>query len=284
MVSVAAQLSIARDELTSVAGALAALEARLLAQHAWDMSQEGLVKDAAQEISEENILALASLVKRRAAHEPIAQILGSKHFWKDRFTVSRDVLTPRADSETVIETVLALRPDTTQPYRILDLGTGSGCLLLSLLREYRNGYGLGLDQSPAALAIAAKNAEDLGLKGRAALRLSDWCKGLDKREIFDIVVANPPYIPRADIATLDADVRSYEPHLALDGGHDGLDAYRAILSQLRVHLASDTVIVCEIGVGQARLVETIAREEQLNVTLVAEDLAGTERVVAMVKS
>lgn len=281
MVSVAAQLKEAREALVPVAGELAALEARLLAQAAWGMTQEVLVKDTARPVDAAKVEALTALVKRRAAHEPIAQILGHKHFWKDRFIVSRDVLTPRADSETILETVLQLRPDTAQPYRILDLGTGSGCLLLSLLREYPNATGLGIDRSTAALAVAEENATQLNLSARASFLASDWCNALDNTHVFDIIVANPPYIPTRDIATLDKDVRAYEPALALDGGNDGLDAYRAILAQLGVHLALGAVIVCEIGIGQARVVGTIAREEKLNVTLVAKDLAGTERVVAL---
>lgn len=279
MRSLATALHQARTALAPVSGELAALEVRLLAQAAWGVTQEVLVKDADAPIDDIKVAALQALVSRRMQHEPMAQILGVKHFWKSEFIVSHDVLTPRADSETIIEMVLRHRPDTAPPYRILDLGTGSGCLLLSLLNEYPNATGWGVDVSPAALHIAKQNAGKLGLNDRAWFRLSDWCRSLNDSDTFDIVVSNPPYIPRSEIATLDADVREHEPHLALDGGNDGLDCYRALLSQLKPHLASNALVACETGFGQARMVEAIATSEQYTVIDIAKDLAGTERVV-----
>lgn len=278
MASVAEQLQSAREELVPVAGELAALEARLLAQHAWGMAPEVLVRDAMSPIDAEKAEALAALVSRRCTHEPIAQILGAKHFWKDQFTVTSEVLTPRADSETLIELCLKLKPSASC---VLDLGTGSGCLLLSLLREYGHATGVAVDRSAPALTVAKSNARNLGLEARASFVLSNWCEKLDKSARFDMVVANPPYIPRAEIARLAADVREHEPKIALDGGEDGLDCYRAILSQLAPHLAQGALVVCEIGQGQAEMVTSIAREQGYELKGIAKDLAGTERAVAL---
>lgn len=178
---------------------------------------------------------LTEFISRRLAGEPVAKIIGKKGFWKDDFFVSKDVLDPRPDSETLIEAVLEKFPDKNAPLRILDLGTGSGCLLLSLLGEYKNATGIGIDISPKALAIANKNkgnkkAEFIGRDMRQDL--SDLGK-------FDIMISNPPYIPTAEIQTLERDVKDYDPLLALDGGQDGLDFYRALATQ---HLAPHVFI------------------------------------------
>ncbi len=271
----ASQLQQARAQLAPVAGDLAALEARLLAQAAWGVNAETLVRNA-DDVREDD--ALQMLVNRRLQHEPVAQILGYKEFWKDRFAVSRDVLTPRADSEVVIETLLRHRGDKNAPLRVLDLGTGSGCLLLSTLREYPQATGVGADQSPAALAIAAKNAAAFNLQHRCVLMQSNWCSNISGT--FDVVLANPPYIPTADIDALDADVRLHEPHAALDGGVDGLDCYRSILQQITPHLASDALLIFEVGQGQDEDLVTLGTAHGLRHVETAADLAGIARVVA----
>ena len=210
MTAIALQLADARAKLAPVAGANAALEARLLAAHAWRMSPEELVfygqdaRDAA---------ALEDLIARRLKHEPVAQILGEKHFWRDVFAVSRDVLTPRADSETMIEALLRFRPNHAAPLRVLDLGTGSGCLVLSALREYGQATAVAVDASSAALAMASQNAASLGFAARVEFVHSNWCSKLVGT--FDVSLSNPPYIPTSDIAGLDADVNVYEQNLEL---------------------------------------------------------------------
>ena len=270
------QLQNARAALAPVAGANAALEARLLAAHAWGMSHEALLlygehtRDGS---------ALDALVARRVEAEPVAQILGKKDFWKHAFYVSRDVLTPRADSETMIETLLRLRPERAASLRMLDLGTGSGCLILSALHEYTNATGLGLDASVAALGIAAKNAAALHLTARVELRASDWCSAATK--CFDVVLSNPPYIPTTDIAGLDADVRQYEPHAALDGGADGLECYRIILQQLPPHLNEGALVLFEVGESQADDVAALGAAQGLELKEIVKDLAGISRVVAL---
>jgi release factor glutamine methyltransferase len=274
MHSIAQQLQNARQVLAPIAGANAGLEARLLAAHAWRMSPEELVfygKDS------RDVTAFGALIARRLRHEPVAQILGEKHFWRDVFKVSPDVLTPRADSETMIECLLRHRPDHRAALRVLDLGVGSGCLLLSTLREYPNAQGVGVDQSEAALNIAAHNAAMLGFDARCQLLHSNWCSQLEG--MFDVVLSNPPYIPTADIAMLDADVNRYEPHGALDGGADGLDCYRALVQQLPTHVNAGALVLFEVGLGQADDVAAMGVAAGWILKEIANDLAGIARVV-----
>ncbi len=271
----ASQLQHARTQLAPIAGDLAALEARLLAQAAWGVSAETLVRNA-DDVRDDDVLQM--LVNRRLQHEPVAQIMGYKDFWRDRFAVSPDVLTPRADSEVMMETLLRHRADKNAALRVLDLGTGSGCLLLSALREYGNATGLGVDQSAAALAIAAKNAAALGMQQRCELLQGNWCSNIS--ETFDVVLANPPYIPTADIAVLDADVRNHEPHAALDGGVDGLDCYRSILQQIVPHLKPAALLIFEVGQGQDKDLIRLGTAQGLRHVETAADLAGILRVVA----
>jgi release factor glutamine methyltransferase len=273
---IARQLADARAALKPVAGDVAALEARLLASHAWGMTQEELVMAVEQA---PDAAALQALIARRLAHEPLSQIIGTKDFWKDSFRVTRDVLSPRPDSETMIEALIALRPEKAAAHRILDLGSGSGCLLLSSLREYENARGLGIDRSLAALAVATHNARKLQLAGRSMFVEGDWCDGLEGT--YDVVLANPPYIPSAAISTLHADVRDYEPHGALDGGADGLDCYRLILNQLPPYLAPDALLLFEVGEGQAADVASLGQQAGFRLRKIVADLAGIPRIVAL---
>ncbi len=264
--------------LQPVARENAALEARLLAAHAWGMSAEALLLHDAEP---RDAAAFSALVERRLTAEPVAQILGEKHFWKDRFIVSREVLTPRADSETMIECLLRLRPDTGAAYRMLDLGTGSGCLLLSALREYTKAHGVAVDRSAAALAIAQQNAVALQLTDRAEMLQGEWCSKVTGQ--FDIILSNPPYIPTAEIAALDADVRVHEPLAALDGGADGLACYRSILQQIGAHAKAHCLLLLEVGMGQAADVAALAESHGWILLEYANDLAGIARVVALTK-
>jgi release factor glutamine methyltransferase len=275
MQTIAAQLNHARQALAPVAGEGAGLEARLLAGHAWGMSPEDLLRHADDARDD---AALQQLLARRLTHEPVAQIVGHRFFWKDAFAVTRDVLTPRADSETMIEVLLQLRPQQQVPLRLLDLGTGSGCLLLSALREYPQGTGVGVDQSVAALVVARANAASLQLHSRSDFCCSNWCSNVSGE--FDVILANPPYIETADIATLDADVRAHEPHSALDGGADGLDCYRSILQQIGAHLAPEALLLFEVGAGQASDVARLGAAHGFTLIQTTPDLAGIARVLA----
>jgi len=213
---------------------------------------------------------LNSFIKRRLAGEPVAKIIGRKGFWKNDFVVSKDVLDPRPDSETLIEAVLEKFPDKDKTLRILDLGTGSGCLLLSLLGEYKNATGVGIDISEKALAIANQNKGDQAAK----FIQCDMRQDLSDLGQFDIMISNPPYIPTAEIQTLATDVKDYDPILALDGGADGLDFYRALAKQ---HLAPHLFI--EIGKDQESQIIPIFEQQGWHFTQSWKDLGGITRIL-----
>jgi release factor glutamine methyltransferase len=206
----------------------------------------------------------------------MSQILGHREFWSLDFKVTSDVLTPRPDSETVIEAVLEHVGDRRRPLRIVDLGVGSGCLLLALLSELPAASGLGVDQSVAALAIARQNGERLGLGERVRWHEGDWLDGIDER--FDIIVSNPPYIPTAALAALDPELR-YEPRAALHGGRDGLDAYRSIARHLRQKLMPGGIVALEIGHDQGNAVTAILTAAGLDAWRRRADLSGRERCI-----
>ncbi len=220
---------------------------------------------------------VAKLLARTLAHEPLSRILGHREFWGLEFGLSADALDPRPESETVVEAVLARLPQREAAYRFLDLGSGSGCLLLALLSEYRAAGGIGIDRSPGAAAIARANAIPLGMVDRAAFAVGDWAGAVAGH--FDAIVANPPYIATAQIATLSPEVRDHDPRLALDGGADGLCAYRAIAADLCRLLRPGAVFAGEIGWGQDRAVCAILTDAGLAVESVVPDLAGIPRCV-----
>jgi release factor glutamine methyltransferase len=223
-----------------------------------------------------------ALVQRRLAREPVSQILGRREFWGLDFHITRDVLDPRPDSETLVAGVLAAIPDRGAPLRIVDFGTGSGCLLLSLLHELPDATGLGVDASPAALAVAQGNAERLGLSGRANFRQGDWGTGID--EPFDILISNPPYIESDVVPGLAPEVARHEPRLALDGGPDGLAAYRRLIPDLARLARLGSIAALEIGLGQDAAVSALLAEAGFAGIAVLPDLAGIGRVVIGRKS
>ena len=216
-----------------------------------------------------------SYVMRRIAHEPVAYITGRKEFWSLDLEVGPGVLIPRPDTETIIEQVLDRFPNPGTPLKLLDLGTGSGCLLIALLKEFPKATGLGIDSSDKALAIASRNVTRHGLDGRATLQAGNWLEALDGG--WDVIVSNPPYIPSGDIAGLDPDVRGYEPLSALDGGPDGLDAIRVLAAGLGRVLKGYAFI--EFGIGQSAAVVAVAAGAGLEVIHIAADLGGIPRVL-----
>ena len=249
--------------LREAAGSLAAAgverpraEARLLLEAATGMARSRLLAHPEQPVAASDAARFQGWIARRGAREPAAYILGRSEFWSLSFRVGPGVLVPRADSETMIEAVTRAFPDRTASLRVLDLGVGSGCLLLSVLHHFVNARGLGVDASERALAYARANAEALGLDARAELCLADFREGV--AGTYDIVLSNPPYIPSAEIATLDPEVAGHEPREALDGGPDGLDAYRTILSALPDLLAPEGAVFLEVGAGQAAEVAVLA--------------------------
>jgi release factor glutamine methyltransferase len=257
-------------------------EARLLLGRASGLSIEQMVSRGRDEAPPAVAGELRALTARRVRHEPMAYILGEREFWGLPFKVSPAVLVPRPDSETVIEAALALMPDRSRALRILDLGLGSGCLLLTLLHEFPQARGVGIDASPEALAVARENAATLGVAARAALcegdwRQPDWARALGGP--FDLVVSNPPYIEAGDIEGLMPEVARFEPPLALDGGTDGLAAYRALAASLGGLLAPGGTVLFEVGEGQAVAVSGLLAAAGLTPGSPWKDLGGVERVV-----
>jgi release factor glutamine methyltransferase len=222
---------------------------------------------------------LIGFAQRRMAREPVGRILGRREFWGLSFELSPDTLEPRPDTETVVETALSLVPDRQAGLRLLDLGTGSGCLLVALLHELPRASGFGLDCSPGALATARRNAVRNGVGGRSAFAASDWAAAVRGR--FDLIVSNPPYIPSPDLAGLAPEVRGHDPIVALDGGADGLAAYRVILAQTSDLLATGGTLVFEIGGTQEEAVGLLAHAARLRVVRAARDLAGYPRALAL---
>jgi release factor glutamine methyltransferase len=221
--------------------------------------------------------ALDAFIDRRIAREPVSHILGRKGFWTVELKVTRDVLTPRPDTETLVDGVLKSLP-ADQPQRILDLGVGSGAILLALLAERPLWTGVGVDISPDALAVARENAALLKLEDRASFVHAAWTEG-QPDHAFDAVVSNPPYIPTADIEDLEPEVRVHEPRLALDGGKDGLDAYRVLAPQVMRVLKPGGLFALEIGHDQGHAVEALMNQAKAGFCRVVSDLGQRDRVV-----
>ena len=219
---------------------------------------------------------IAAIRERVAAREPLGRVLGQREFWGLDFALTPDTLEPRPESETIVEAVLARLADRGAPYRFLDLGTGTGCLLLALLSEYPRANGVGIDLAPGAAATARLNAAALGLDTRASFAAGDWGRGLAGGG-FDAAVANPPYIATAALAGLPPEVREHDPRLALDGGEDGLAAYRALAADLSRLLVPGGLFAGEIGMGQEEAVAAILGAGGLAVEAVVPDLAGIAR-------
>ncbi|MDP2373031.1 peptide chain release factor N(5)-glutamine methyltransferase [Reyranella sp.] len=260
----------------------ARFEARLLLAHAGSVTVEWLIAHGGEVAPPAAVEALRALTARRVRREPMAYVVGEREFWGLPFKVSPDVLVPRPDSETLIEAALALMPGRTEPWRIVDLGVGSGCLLLTLLREFPNARGVGMDASAAALTMAATNAEALGVDARASLVGGDWRQpGWAERlgGPFDLLVANPPYIETAAIDGLMPDVARFEPRLALDGGGDGLSAYRAIAGSAAGLVVPGGRVLIEAGEGQATGISTLFASAGFSVGSPLKDLGGIDRVV-----
>ncbi len=258
----------------------APLDARLLMQHALGVSREALLRDDVP-VSDSAVALFDALISRRVQNEPVAKILKRKAFWKHDFIVSSATLDPRPDSETLIEAALAYFPTSQPPLRLLDLGTGTGCLLLSLLAEYPQATGLGVDISEQALKVAGENARLLGVEHRTEYRLSNWCEQVSGT--FDLIVCNPPYIAESDADTLAAEVRRHDPSVALFGGEDGLQAYRCVLPQAMARLMQDGIMIIEIGAGQAEAVSAIAHSAGFTLREARKDLAGITRALVLAK-
>lgn len=249
-------------------------EARMFLERATGLSRAVLLTQADRPVAGDDAERFRHWIARRAGREPAPYILGDVEFWGLRFIVGPGVLVPRPDSETLVGAAIHAFPNRERPLRILDLGVGSGCLLLSLLHEFANARGVGIDASEKALAYARDNARQHGLDARVELRIADWRDGVGGT--FDIVLANPPYIGSAEIEHLEPEVALHEPRSALDGGVDGMDAYRALTPLLPPLLRSDGAAFLEIGLDQAAAVSTIVRPGMASI-VAHRDLAGIAR-------
>ncbi len=277
MSSIADALKAATARLTAGGVPEARLEARVLAGEAFGLSREALLARDDQTARAEDLARFDDFVARRIAGEPTARLLGRQEFWSLEFGLGPETLIPRGDSETIVEAALASISDRAVPLRLIDFGTGSGCLLLALLSELPNATGLGIDASAETLEVAARNAKRLGLASRASFQRGDWGHGLAGP--FDLIVSNPPYIRDGDIAGLATEVARFEPRRALAGGADGLDCYRALASDLSRLLAPGGQAVLEIGQGQADEVEMIMAAAGLTPADRRADLAGIVRAL-----
>jgi release factor glutamine methyltransferase len=258
----------------------AKVDARALICHALHIDRARLISDSQRVLDAREIDAISALAARRLKREPVSRIRGRKEFWNLTLNVTPAVLTPRPETETVVEAALdALGRDgrKKEKLRILDIGTGSGALLLALLGELPNAEGVGTDSSEAALAVARANAERNGLNERSTFVTCDIAKGVEGK--FDLIVSNPPYVAHGDIAALVPEVRDYAPRLALDGGADGLDAYRAIAAQALPLLAPGCRLIVELGAGQEPAVASLFTKAGLRFTAARKDLAGIPRAL-----
>lgn len=267
----------ARQRLAEAGIGEAAFEARQIVMHALALSRSELTADPEAQVDEAGLAALDAALARREAREPLSQILGNQPFWTLDLKVTRDVLTPRADTETIVEAALATLADRSAPVRILDIATGSGAIALALLSELKNAQAIATDISAAALAIARENALRYGLEDRVRFKETRWADGVEGA--FDLVVSNPPYIASTVIDTLEPEVRQFEPRLALDGGPDGLDPYPHLFAEAKRLLTPGGTGVFEIGYDQGEAALAIARAADARSVEVRRDLGGQDRAV-----
>jgi release factor glutamine methyltransferase len=256
------------------------LDARVLVGHALALDHAGLIRDADRALHSDEIDLIAAFAARRLRREPVARIIGMKEFWSLPLSVNAATLVPRPETETVVEAALAAIDaggGRRRALRVIDIGTGSGALLLALLAELPNAFAVGTDVSVDALTVARGNAVRLGLAHRAGFLACDIAAAL--RGPFDLVVSNPPYVARDAIAALAPGVRDYEPRIALDGGPDGLAAYRVIAAQARSIMAPRGHLVIELGAGQSAALATILRESGLAVVTLTRDISGIVRAL-----
>lgn len=272
MTTVAGALRAAARRMTEAGIGAPNRDARLLLAHVLETDTARLSIMGPDPLPDAVATAFATLVDRRCQREPVSHLLGYRDFWTSRFKITADVLDPRPETELLVSLAL------NEPFaRVLDLGTGSGAILISLLLERPEACGVGTDVSPEAILIAGENAERLGVADRITLPLSDWFDDVGGR--FDLIVSNPPYIAASEMTSLDPDVRDYEPRLALTDGGDGLSAYRTLAETALDHLTENGRILLEIGPTQAVSVVTLFRAAGFRHVHVHPDLDGRDRVV-----
>jgi release factor glutamine methyltransferase len=278
-VSIGAAWRAVRDRFRAQGMDTPELDARLLAQAAFGLDAMGLVRREREPATPEQLVGLDRFALRRLAGEPISRIVGEQEFWGLKFALSEATLVPRPETEQLVEEALARLAGLRAP-RIVDLGTGSGAIIVSILEALPRAHGLATDISEAALATARQNAERHGVAGRLDFRQGHWWQAVPHTELFDLIVSNPPYIATAAIADLAPEVRVFDPKAALDGGWDGLEAYRAIASQAARRLVPKGHMLLEIGYNQAEAVSRVFRRAGFGRVEILKDLAGLDRVVS----
>ncbi len=262
--------------------ASARLDAELLLAHCLQIERIKLYVDFEYQLTHDELARFRELVRRRSKREPVAYITGHKEFWSLRLAVTPDVLIPRPDTEVLVEeTVKVMKArGSAGPLRILDIGTGSGAISLALAKELPDAALVALDVSAQALAVAQANARLFDFGGRIEFICGDSLYGVQEGRRFDAIVSNPPYIPSADIETLEPEIKNFEPRMALDGGPDGLDFYRAVIPQIYPHLNAKGFVALEIGNGQgAAVAELFAAAGQYTAVRIVKDYAHKDRVV-----
>jgi release factor glutamine methyltransferase len=272
MVSIATVLNESSHKLEEVSGNNSKREAEILLE--FSIKSQGKLFQLDHEISEDSYVFFKTLLEKRLKFQPISQIIGQRYFWKSKFLVTSDVLDPRPDTETLIEHTLSLGKFN----RILDLGTGSGCILLSLLNEYKEANGIGIDISKKALNVAKKNADLLNLKHRASFKLGNWCENIEGK--FDLIVSNPPYISEYEMTNLSKDVLNWEPRIALTPEGDGLEAYKYILNGAKKLLKPNGKLILEIGYNQRDDVSNLLKSNNYkNITFI-KDINNKDRIIS----
>ncbi len=276
--SAGAALVLATRQLAEAGVSSPRLDAGLLLAAATGTSREGALLDRERTLADTESRRYGALLARRAAREPVSRILGAREFWSLALGIGADTFDPRPDSESVVEAALAVVPDRAASMAILDLGTGSGALLLALLSELPRATGVGVDVSAGAIAMARANAAALGFGRRSRFVVGEWGGALGGS--FDLIVANPPYVASRDMSGLGPEV-GHEPRRALDGGTDGLACYRALLPDVARALAEGAAAVLEMGAGQRTAVTALCRERGLRVESIRRDLGGIDRAAVL---
>ena len=265
-------LAEASNELKEISGSNSIREARILLEFVLKNQEKFL--NTNHNISNNDFIIFQRLIKKRLKFQPISQIIGERYFWKNKFFINSDVLDPRPDTETLIEHTLSFGSF----FNILDLGTGSGCIILSLLDEYNAAMGIGVDKSKKALNVAQKNAELLNLNDRVKFQLGNWCDGLDNK--FDLIVSNPPYISEKEILGLSNDVINWEPRIALTPEGDGLGAYKNIINGVKNILIPNVRIIFEIGHAQGNEVSNLLKSNNFKEINIVKDINNKDRVIS----
>ena len=281
MIAVREALSIGRKQLTKKGVINPLFETKLLIRNILNISDEDLISTSEVFLSESEFETFQYFLERRKKSEPIAYILNKREFWKDSFYVNNFTLIPRPDSEVIIEMVLNLIPNKDKNLKFADLGTGSGCLIISLLKEYKYSEGVGIDNSEEAIKVAEKNKNILSNNRRLSFKLADF--STFKTTEFDVIVCNPPYVNKNDINNMQKDVTNYEPHQAIFADEEGFIYYKKVIHNLNKNHKCGQKVLFEIGLGQVEVVCNLLKNNDFKLIYIEDDIAGIPRCIAAEK-